>query len=585
MTVSNLNLPLLEALSNDDEPLLADLESNDTIPEATSTGLASSGSVQISAEIGNNPNLSFSANDVDIYAVQLNAGDRLIADVDTGIFGSGLDSVLSIFDSTGTLVAQNDDFLNIDSFINFTATFADTYYVGVSSFENFDYDPFAEGSGIGDSSGSYDLTISVNLPVFNGRLDEFLSFNPIQYLASNEDLITSGIDPTLAREDYEQLGLAEGRSADSFDEVRYLASHGDLIAAFGLDFTAASEHYVNFGVAEGRSTNSFDPVAYLDIHPDLQTAFGNNLFAATAHYIQFGFFEGRDSGSSEGLGPSIVIPGSEGDLESNDTISEATSTGLIGPGTVQISAEIGNNPSLSFLENDIDLYAVQLNAGERLSADIDAENLGSGLDSVLTVFDSAGTVVAQNDDFASIDSFVEFTADFDDTYYIGVSSFENFDYDPFVEGSGIGNSLGFYDLTIDVDTSVSGGRLDELLNFDPIQYLASHQDLITAFGLNPALARQHYEQFGLVEERSADSFDEVRYLASHEDLIAAFGLNFAAASEHYVSFGAAEGRQTNSFDPLAYLSSNSDLQAAFGSNLFAAAEHYIQFGVFEGRNF
>lgn len=129
------------------------------------------------------------------------------------------------------------------------------------------------------------------------------------------------------------------------------------------------------------------------------------------------------------------------------------------------------------------------------------------------------------------------------------------------------------------------GRLDGALDFNPVQYLASYDDLITAFGLNPAAATQHYNQFGLREGRLNDLFDEVRYIASNGDLISTFGTNFEGATEHYVSFGAAEGRPTEIFDPIDYLNANPDLQAAFGNNLFDAALHYIQFGFAEGRTF
>lgn len=101
-------------------------------------------------------------NDVDLFELELDSGDQLIADIDASDIGSELDPILSVFDSSGFLVAQNDDFGSLDSFIDFTAEFSDTYYVGVSSFANFDYDPFVEGSGVGGSSGFYDLSLTVN---------------------------------------------------------------------------------------------------------------------------------------------------------------------------------------------------------------------------------------------------------------------------------------------------------------------------------------------------------------------------------------------------------------------------------------
>ncbi|MDJ0745135.1 MAG: pre-peptidase C-terminal domain-containing protein [Xenococcaceae cyanobacterium MO_167.B27] len=160
--------------------------------------------------------------------------------------------------------------------------------------------------------------------------------------------------------------------------------------------------------------------------------------------LSFGIADvGDDSVDSALLVDNIQI-GFDDEIEPNDTIFEATPTGLFGEGEFIIWSEI-------FPENDVDLFEVFLDAGDQLIADIDAEFLGSGLDSVLSVFDSTGFLVAQNDDdFGSLDSFIDFTAGFSDTYYVGVSSFDNFDYDPFVEGSGIGDSFGFYDLFITV---------------------------------------------------------------------------------------------------------------------------------------
>ncbi|MDJ0774078.1 MAG: pre-peptidase C-terminal domain-containing protein [Mastigocoleus sp. MO_167.B18] len=137
------------------------IEPNDTIFQAIPTGLIAEGSYNISTEIGDNPNL-IPFNDVDLFELTLDAGNQLIADIDASQIGSQLDPILSIFNSQGDLVAQNDDSTSLDSFINFTADSSDTYYVGVSSYDNSNYDPFIEGSGTGNSSGSYDLFLTIN---------------------------------------------------------------------------------------------------------------------------------------------------------------------------------------------------------------------------------------------------------------------------------------------------------------------------------------------------------------------------------------------------------------------------------------
>jgi hypothetical protein len=124
-----------------------------------------------------------------------------------------------------------------------------------------------------------------------------------------------------------------------------------------------------------------------------------------------------------------------------------------------------------------------------------------------------------------------------------------------------------------------------LLSFRPLDYIASHGDLIGAFGLNGSAARSHYIRLGFEEGRSADNFDGLRYLASNTDLLFAYGVNETAAARHYILYGFAEGRPLTAFDPAAYVANYADLQAAFGSDLLAATAHYIRMGYFEGRSF
>ena len=88
-------------------------------------------------------------------------------------------------------------------------------------------------------------------------------------------------------------------------------------------------------------------------------------------------------------------------IEPNDTIPEATGTGLLGEGFFSISTEIGDNPHV-FPENEVDLFELELDSGDQLIADIDASDIGSELDPILSVFDSTGVLVAQNDDFESL---------------------------------------------------------------------------------------------------------------------------------------------------------------------------------------
>jgi hypothetical protein len=100
--------------------------------------------------------------------------------------------------------------------------------------------------------------------------------------------------------------------------------------------------------------------------------------------------------------------------------------------------------------SDIDLYQFQLPEAGTLSVDVLAQRLGtSGLDTVLTLFGPYGTVVAQNDNATGSDSALELDLPAG-TYYLGVTSAGNLDYNPFVSDSGAGGTtLGDYELRLD----------------------------------------------------------------------------------------------------------------------------------------
>lgn len=143
-------------------------------------------------------------------------------------------------------------------------------------------------------------------------------------------------------------------------------------------------------------------------------------------------------------------------IESNDTISTATETGL-NPnnlGTFTASGSIGDNPNVS-RDADVDLYKVELSAGNNLIINLDAIAVppkpSFELNGYLRVFDSQGKEIASTQDPPDIDAFLNLTPSVSGVYYIGVSGVPNFNYDPFVEGSGSGKD-GSYNISITIET-------------------------------------------------------------------------------------------------------------------------------------
>ena len=163
------------------------LESNDTILDATFTGLSTSnpGIFEVFEAIGDKPN-SLPGLDVDFFQVQLDEGSELLVDIDASVIGLSFDSILRVFDEFGNELAFSDDAPapdespTLDSFIEFTAPATGFYYVGVSGFSNSTYDPFVENSGSEGSTGDYALTIEVtassepSLPIFGTPLADRL---------------------------------------------------------------------------------------------------------------------------------------------------------------------------------------------------------------------------------------------------------------------------------------------------------------------------------------------------------------------------------------------------------------------------
>ncbi len=134
-------------------------------------------------------------------------------------------------------------------------------------------------------------------------------------------------------------------------------------------------------------------------------------------------------------------PSPTGPYESNDAIATASAVTLTG-GRASVSAVVGDG---AYGSADVDLFAVAVPAGGTLTVDIDAQALGSALDSYLRVFNAAGRQLAANDDAGSLDSLVSFTAQAAGTYYVGVSAFGNAAYSATTAGSGTaGTTAGGY---------------------------------------------------------------------------------------------------------------------------------------------
>jgi Ca2+-binding RTX toxin-like protein len=140
----------------------------------------------------------------------------------------------------------------------------------------------------------------------------------------------------------------------------------------------------------------------------------------------------------------------------NDDLPSATIHGSISPAT------------------DVDFYSIELEAGELLILDIDDVLAGTpGLDTVIRIFNSAGTEIGHaddapldpgsgphpNSDGMTLDSSLRFRAATGGTYYFSVESFGPAGWDPEDDGPGQGTTSGTYSLHVSIGPPATAAQI------------------------------------------------------------------------------------------------------------------------------
>ncbi|MEB3360002.1 MAG: DVUA0089 family protein [Synechococcales bacterium] len=445
-------------------------ESNDSLTQAIHTRLNPNnpGTISLTGRIGDNLDRDAGL-DVDFYVVQLAAGDRLTLDIDANESGSSLDSGLRLFDAMGNEIARSDDSaapddeaLSLDSYLDFTATTAGNYYVAVSGFDNLDYNPFAPGSGTPGSTGDYQLTLSLftraaesndslTTATFTGLTNQ--TPGTANYMGAIGD--NPNTNPTFDTDFYAvQLGAGDTFTADlDVTPDSYLDAVFRLFDAQGNEVTFSYDN-----TAPGEDP-SYDPFL------SFTATEAGNYFLGISGFGNFDydpFVEASGiSGGTGGYSLTLAVEAKQSDLV-GDTIPDAYATDLSSdaPGTFTISTAIGDNPAFA-PGLDVDFFSFQANQGDLVTVDLDFATGPNALtDSVLVLFDEQGNELSFSDDGAApgesstFESYLSFIAPRNGNYYVGVSGYSNWLYDPFTPGSGVeATSVGGYNLDITLTES------------------------------------------------------------------------------------------------------------------------------------
>ncbi|QDU12876.1 Calx-beta domain protein [Gimesia maris] len=185
------------------------------------------------------------------------------------------------------------------------------------------------------------------------------------------------------------------------------------------------------GGVGGVSTGPMVIMDYSDYTNPSDDVYGGSWMGTAFHEI----------GHSLGLGHALDIPSVMG-----DSLPQAGGQ-TVYPGDYDITHLLRLYRTDA---NDIDLYEFNLAESGTFRAEVFAERLqnSSLLNSVLTLFDEDHNVIARNDDYFSNDSFLELNLAAG-TYFIGVTSTGNDNYNPEIENSGDnGSTDGLYELRL-----------------------------------------------------------------------------------------------------------------------------------------
>ena len=417
--------------------------------------------------------------DVDMVRFDVDTAGLMVLETFESDPDDRLDSVMRLFDATGNQLAFNDDggqgfFSRIETELN-----PGTYYVGISGFDNSIYNPnsldgrieggtgtatlefYFQPSGNTDPNGikmgaeEIELIPGTTTVLYDSIGSDYGSDNQIievndadvdlfEFVAPETGLLLIDTDtPFISNFADTLLRLFDGNG----NEIGFSDDDpGEDIYGNQIDFPIRDfddYSYDAFGNFTGHGTDSFLSAS---VEP------GETYFIGVSGYGN-GYYsidnlDNRLAIATGGLYDLYLTYVTS--LDDDGTIATAIPLDL----SLQVNGNIGFDNSTDVGNNDVDFYKVNSAQGGLLDIQIDAFadfSLVNPVDSMVFLFDEQGNQLAFNDDSPfSLDSELQYFINPDTNYYIAVSGYGNFEFDPNIAGSGFAGSTGDYALNAQV---------------------------------------------------------------------------------------------------------------------------------------
>jgi len=424
--------------------LIEDPDPGQRLAHARDTGLCPEDpQFEIQETIGNG---SAGNRDVDLYHLVGQANTLLGVGVNPLHNAGQIETRIRVFDDMGSELAASHTIYELDgipfSRLGYLIPDDGHYFVGISGFDNAVYDP-ANGSGLGAAAtGAYELDITFVEDVGNTLHDALdVEFNGGRFVEKNF--------------------VGNGHWSDSDVDMFRLTTEGRRALAIQLAAPYADVQLVT-GLARVFDAQGTEIASSLNEHGEHSDTLLAVLPTAGDYYVsvsglgnsQFDALDGQQRTAGDVGGYQITLDITP---DVGDTIAAAHVLTDQDPHHAELGA--GDLDT-----DDIDMYAIDVAAGEILTAHTGPSQNSRELDTVLRLFDDSGREVAFNDDSGSGSLFSRLVHTVEDAgrYYLGVSAYTNENYDPLTANHRVVAAGGRY--AVDV-------RLrDELNDSQPLEF-------------------------------------------------------------------------------------------------------------------